>query len=308
MLKLLFYSVLLMGNSLMALESLKLAPGRYVTVENNVQNSSEKVLVMLPGVYRAFDSRDVVIQLAKKKKLNFISINYSLQPESLRLVKSNETPYYVSHQYTREDLAEEVRAVLRKYNLEKPVIVGNSYSASVTTQLLKNDRFELVVETAPMMRFDETNPETVAILNFWKNWLRMNPFAGEVMARQYLLNSFAVYWSPRVDDLLKTYPQYRTPGLKDRLIAGYSHMSLVAEGFDFADQELTAQRRFFIFGEHEEKPRFKLQTAMAKKYEDLTGDSHSAVVIKSAGHIVPNDQPEIYLNILTKLLTKKAGQ
>lgn len=308
MLKLLFCTVLLMGNSLMALESLKLAPGRYVTVENNILNSSEKVLVMLPGVYRAFDSRDNVIKLAKKKNLNFISINYSLQPESLRLVGSHETPFYVSHLYTREDLANEVRAVLKKYKITNPVIIGNSYSASVTTQLLKHDRFDLVVETAPMMKFDETDPETIAILNFWKNWLRMNPFAGEAMARQYLLNSFATYWSPRVDDLLKAYPQYRKPGLKEKMIAGYSHMSLLAEGFDFVSQDLTLQRRFFIFGENEEEARLKLQLVASEKYRNLTGDDQSSVVVKKAGHIVPNDQPEIYLNLLTRLLTNNAGK
>lgn len=302
--KLLFLLILSLGNISFALESLKLAPGRYVTVENNVHSPSERVLVLLPGVYRAFDSRDAVIKLAKKKNLNFISINYSLQPESLRLVSDKETPYYLSHTYAREDLANEVRAVLRKYRIRNPVIVGTSYSASITTQLLKNDRFDLVIETAPMMRFDETDRETVAILNFWKNWLRLNPFAGEAMARQYLLNSFSVYWTPRVDDLLKTYPQYKKPGLREKMISGYSHMSLLAEGFDFTAQDLTAARRFFIFGENEEAPRLTLQLVAANQYEKLTGDTQSSIVIKNAGHVVANDRPELYLNLLSRLLAE----
>jgi pimeloyl-ACP methyl ester carboxylesterase len=182
------------------------------------------------------------------------------------------------------------------------VLVGTSYSASVTTQLLKKDHFDLVVETAPMMRFDETDPQTVAILNFWKNWLRMNPFAGEALARQYLLNSFSSYWIPRVDDLLKTYPQYRKPGLKEKMVMGYSHMSLLAEGFDFSEQDLTAARRFFIFGENEEEGRLKLQLKVAKQYQQLTGDKNSSVVVKGSGHVVPNDAPEQYLKLLKDLL------
>jgi len=166
MFKSLFFIVLLASSLSHALENMKLAPGRYVTVENNILNSKEKVLVMLPGVYRAFDSRDEVIKLAKTQKLNFISINYSLQPESLRLVNGNERPYFETHHYTREDLANEVRAVLKKYKVSNPLIVGTSYSSSITTQLLKSDNYDLVVETAPMMRFDETDPQPVAILNF----------------------------------------------------------------------------------------------------------------------------------------------
>lgn len=304
MLKLLFFAVFLIGNVTWSLETLKLAPGRYVTVENHIVSPQDKVLVLLPGVYRGFDSRDEFIKLAKKQNLNFISLNYSLQPESLRLLGPNETPFYEVHIYTREDLANEVRAVLKKYKITKPVLAGTSYSASVSTQLLKTDRFDLVIETAPMMRFDETDPDTVAILTFWKNWLRMNPFAGEALARQYLLNSFTTYWTSRVDDLLKTYPQYRKPGLREKMIMGYSHMSLLAEGFDFADQDLTASRRFFVFGEHEEEARFKLQLKVAKRYEQLTGDKNSSVVIKGAGHVVPNDAPEVYLRLLKSLLAR----
>jgi len=302
MFRAIFFAVILLGNLSFALEGLKLAPGRYVTVENNLVNPNEKVLVMLPGVYRAFDSRDEVIKQAKKLNLNFISLNYSLQPESLRLIPNNEKPYYETHNYSREDLADEVRAVLKKYRIASPVLVGTSYSASVTTQLLKNDHFDLVVETAPMMRFDETDPQTVAILNFWKNWLRLNPFAGEALARQYLLNSFSTYWLPRVDDLLKTYPQYRKAGLKEKMVLGYSHMSLLAEGFDFADQDLTVARRFFIFGEKEEESRLKLQLKIAKQYQQLTGDKKSSVTVKGAGHVVPNDAPELYLKLLKNIL------
>ncbi len=181
-------------------------------------------------------------------------------------------------------------------------MVGPAPRPSRTPELLNNQSFDLVVETAPMMRFDETDPQTVAILNFWKNWLRLNPFVGEALSRQYLLNSFSTYWSPRVDDLLKSYPQYRKPGLKEMMVMGYSHMSLLAEGFDFADQDLTAARRYFIFGENEEEGRLKLQLKVAKQYEKLTGDANSVVVIKDSGHVVPNDAPQLYLKILKGLL------
>jgi pimeloyl-ACP methyl ester carboxylesterase len=294
--------VLLLSFSAWSLESLKLGPGRYVTVESHIVNPKDKVLILLPGVYRGFDSRDVFIQTALKQNFNFVSLNYSLQPESLRRLKTGEAPYFQTHHYTREDLANEVRAVLKKYKIEKPVLAGTSYSSSVSTQLLKRDRFSLVIETSPMMRFDETDPETVAIMDFWKDWLRLNPFAGEELSRNYLLNCFNSYWAPKVDDLLKTYPQYRKPGFREMMIAGYSQMSLVAEGFDFADQNLAVANRFFILGENEDPNRFKLQLETIKNYEKITGQKDKSIIVKNAGHVVQNDAPEVYLGILRELL------
>jgi len=86
------------------------------------------------------------------------------------------------------------------------------------------------------------------------------------------------------------------------MIMGYSNMSLLAEGFDFSEQDLTKARRYFIFGEKEEDGRRQLQLKTAKEYERLTGDTNSAVVIKGSGHVVPNDAPLLYLKILKGLL------
>jgi pimeloyl-ACP methyl ester carboxylesterase len=302
MVKLISAVLLLVATNAWALESFKMGPGRYVTVESHIVNPNDKVLILLPGVYRGFDSRDIFIQTAVKQNFNFISLNYSLQPESLRLLKNGEAPYFENHHYTREDLANEVRAVLKKYKIQKPVLAGTSYSSSISTELVKKDHFDLVIETSPMMRFDETDPETVAIMTYWKNWLKLNPFVGEELARNYLLNCFNSYWAPKVDDLLKTYPQYRKPGFREMMIAGYSQMSLLAEGFDFADQNLRAANRYFILGENEDPNRFKLQLETIAKYEKLNGQNARSVVVKDAGHVVQNDAPVVYLELLRKLL------
>jgi hypothetical protein len=285
-----------------SLESIKLAPGRYITVENNILNPREKVLVMLPGVYRGFDSRDEVIKMAKKQKLNFISLNYSLQPESLLLISPNERPYFETHSYQRSDLANEVLAVIQEYKIERPILVSLSYSASITSELLKNNNFELVIETSPMMRFDESDPQSVAILTFWKNWLSFNPYIGKELARSYLLNSFRTYWAPRVDDLLKKYPQYHKTGFREVMISGYANMSIVAEGFDFTNQDLTKSRRYFILGEAEEKERFELQLKAVKAYENITGQKNASIIVKGSGHVIPKDAPQVYLDLLRKLV------
>ena len=113
-----FLICLLFAFNVFALESLKIDDGRYVAVENNVLNAQKPTLVFLPGINRGLDARDQFVKMAKKAKLNFVSMHFSLHPESVMMIPKNETPYFKFHKMKAKDLADEVLAVIEAYGIQ----------------------------------------------------------------------------------------------------------------------------------------------------------------------------------------------
>ena len=304
--KLIIASLFLCLNAL-ALESLKIENGRYVAVENNLLDRSKPTLIFLPGINRGLDARDEFLQMAKKDHLNFISIHFSLHPESVLMIPENEMPYFKLHIMGAKDLANEVYAVIKKYKIAKPIIVGLSYSSVITSELAKSGKLKLIIETAPMMRFDESDPSGAQLTSFWKDYLGLNPVFGAQLQDYFLQQVYEKYWSQQIDAILKQYPSYRDNlTVKLNLVSAYAKLSIAVDGFDFSSQDFsTGTKRFFILGEQEEQNRFELQQAAVAKYEEQSGDQDSSYVIPGAGHIIPSDAPKDYLKLIKKVITTR---
>ncbi len=298
-----FIFIFLMCFQALALESVKIDTGRYVAIEKNIVNADETTLVFLPGIFRGFDQRDVFIQQAIKENLSFVSIHFSLQPESLLKIPSTETAYFKTHSYKASDLAAEVLTVIEKLKIKKPIIVGLSYSSAVTTELAKSALFPLIIETAPMIQYDESDPSGAKVTSFWKNYLGLNPFFGPIWTEIYLNQVYETFWSTQVDSLLKSYPEYEKAGLRSEMISAYAKLSVIVDGFDFLKQDFsTGTKRVFILGETEEHNRAVLQQQAIALYEQQSSDHDSSITVNGAGHIVPADSPKTYLKILKKFV------
>jgi len=279
------------------LKSFKIKNGQYMAYESHIVNSEKSTLILLPGINRGLDSRDEVIRLARKMKLNFVSLHFSLHPESLLKIPANETPAFKIQSYSSATLANEVDALITGLNIYKPIIVSLSYSSTVSTELAKLGKYPLIIETAPMIRFDEADPEGGAVTEYWTSFFNLNPFLGPFFSSYFIKSTYTQYWNSKLASILESYPE--TEPVKSLMVAAYTELSYAAHGFDFRKQKFNTNTvRFFILGEQELENRFNLQQEAVSLYQKATARTNSSVVLPGAGHIIPSDVPETYLQIL----------
>ncbi len=288
-----------------SLESLKIQSGRYVAVANNIIDKSQPTLIFLPGINRGLDARDEFVRMAQKQNLNFVTMHFSLHPESVLLIPQGEVPYFKSHTMSAKDLADEVLSVIKKYKIARPIVVGLSYSSVVTSELAATGKFPLIIETAPMIRFDESDPAGAQITTFWKDYLGLNPVLGPIWQDYFLQQVYEKYWNEQINQVLQQYPEHENDALvRSELVSAYAKLSIVVDGFDFSKQDFnTGTKRYFILGEDEDPSRFDLQQSAIALYEQQTGDRNSSAVLKGAGHIVPSDAPKAYLKLIKKIIS-----
>lgn len=284
-------------NEAVKLKSFKVKNGQYVAYQSHVVDSSKATLILLPGINRGLDYRDDVVRQARAMKLNFVSLHFSLHPESLLKIPSNETPAFKLQSYSTATLANEVDALITALKINKPIIVGLSYSSTVTSELAKSGKYPLIIETAPMIRFDESNPEGGAITEYWTNFFNLNPFLGPFFSAYFIKSTYTQYWNERLPSILESYPE--TKPVESLMVSAYTELSYIAHGFDFRKQKFNPNTvRFFILGSEELESRLALQYESVAMYQKATKRTDSAVTLPNAGHIIPSDAPAAYLEIL----------
>lgn len=279
------------------LKSFKVKAGQYVAYESSISDQSKATLILLPGINRGLDSRDEVIRLARKMNLNYVSLHFSLHPESLLKIPASETPAFKIQAYSSANLANEVDALIENLKVNKPIIVSLSYSSTVSAELAKLGKYPLIIETAPMIRFDEADPQGAAVTSWWTNFFNLNPFIGPFFSSYFIRSTYKQYWDSKLSSILQSYPE--TQPVKALMAEAYTELSLASHGFDYRKQKFNENTvRFFILGEKELEARLKLQKEAVGIYEKMTQRSDSTVILANAGHIVPSDVPQTYLQIL----------
>lgn len=285
-----------------SMDVLTLGTGHYVSVESNIVQKDKPVFVLLPGIYRALDQRDAFIQKAIKQKINFISIHTSLHPDSIKEIPQNEKPYFLNKKITAKDLAHEVEAIIAYYEIQQPILVSLSYSSVISSELAQTGKYPLLIETAPMIRSDESNPSGGQLTDFWKNYLAMIPAFGSFWRDMYLNQIYTYYWTKELGDILYKYPDFKTADQQSLLIKSFTALSIAADGFDYSKQTFSSDvKRIYILGKSEDENRFELQKKSILRYQQETGHDKNVIML-DAGHIVPTDAPDAYVKTLKQLL------
>ena len=300
-----FFTVFSLCNFAHALKPLKINDGQYVTYDASfLAGSSASTLIFLPGINRALDNRDAFIQQLKhQKKFNFVSYHTSLHPESLALIPTTQTAYFKLKDVTAQDLADEATTLVEKLKIKNPIFISLSYSSVIANKLAQMNTESIIIEVAPMIRFDEADPEGSQTLSFWKNWFNLFPGVGSIWTKSLLHQAYSHYWSQRVEELAQEDEKYQDPAYKALVVQGYTQLSIAADGFDYRQQELAnSAKRYFILADNEEENRAKLQYELIEKYNSATEQETSPYIIKDSGHIIPSEQPKQYLSILRQIL------
>lgn len=267
----------------------EVSPAQRMAYDSQIVDAKKSTLIILPGIFRGLNRSDKFIQQLVEKKINFVTINFSTQPASVANYDEKQKTYFDGGKnVTSKKFADEVEAVVDALDIKKPLVVTLSYSGSVS-QFLNPVKFPVLIETSPLGRYDE-DPDVKA-LNFVLPWFR------EYYLRQWADKTAAGYVNsdPRLDS-----QENRT-----RMSDGYIAMAKAVETYDMSQQNFaTSPRRVFIFGENEQDERKANQLAAVEVYKKTTGIEVQPIIVKGAGHIVPNDEPEQYIQLLSAFLNK----
>lgn len=307
-------SVLSITLSLQVLSSLALADlkkglisvnsDRSVAYESNIQDENKTTLILMPGIFRGLGSRtkDSLLGLLTNEKMNWVAYHFSGHPESI--IQSGGKNSGIESISTA-DLAEETRQVVKQLKVKKPLIISLSYSSTAASDLTSKDA-KLIVETAPLGRQDESNQMMSPLVEANNSlcagaFAQFNPYCLAWETQKSL--AYQTYWSGVVSSLVKVYPELSDFRLNSKAVSGYVGMAKAVESYDFSKLNFKAgPERIFILGENEESGRSQIQLAAIKAYKEQRGNYPYVFFVKSAGHIVPVDQPQAYLKILNAVI------
>jgi pimeloyl-ACP methyl ester carboxylesterase len=272
--------------------------------DSGIIDANKATLVLLPGIYRGFNRGDKFIQELVKRKINFVTMNFSTQPASVAKYEVGQKTYFDGGEnVTSKGLANEVELLVDALKIKKAIIVTLSYSGSVS-EYLNTEKFPVVIETSPIGRFDESDPDAAASFKAWEDWFKLFPIWGGDAYIQNAKNiAFRNFWGKTARGYASSDPKLGTEENINRMTDGYVGMAKAVEKYDMRNQNFTTSaRRVFIFGENEDGLRKSIQLEAVQKYRDATGIDAKPIIVKNAGHIVPNDQPTDYIDILSAIL------
>lgn len=280
-----------------------ISPQQRVAYDSSIVDANKGTLILLPGIFRGLNRTDEFIKTLITKNINFVTIHFSTQPASVANYDAGKKLYFDGGKnVTSKGLAAEVETVIDTLKIKKPLIVTLSYSGSVT-QYLNAKKYPVVIETSPIGRFDESEPDSAAAFKAWGDWFTL--FGGGIFVQSAKDAAFRDYWGKVALQYTSSDKRLQSPESISRMTDGYIGMAKAVEAYDMREQNFaTSPHRVFIFGENEEDKRKQIQLEAVEKYKKETGISAAPIIIKNAGHIVPNDQPAEFVQILEAILAK----
>lgn len=288
----------------------EISADHHVAFDSEIFDPAATTLVLLPGIFRGLQREDVFVQKLISKKINFVAVHFSTQPASVGTYPPSGSAFFRgAPELSSQVFADEVTAVVRALKIRKPLVVTLSYSASVS-QYLNPRLFPVVVETAPLGRFDENGPESFEMFRFWKQWMSWFPIWGNIIAEATEKNlresAYRSYWGRVAQQYASKDPNLSgSPVATARLTDGYTTMAKMVEKFDLRTQKFVGTPyRIFILGENEEPDLRAIQEEAVRVYQEKVNPASKALIIPGAGHVVPNDQPDLYVRVLEGIIKK----
>lgn len=288
------------------LDFLEVAKGHHVAYDAQIFDSNEPTLILLPGIFRGLERKDIFIKKLIENRINFVTIHFSTQPQSVATYAPQKRLHFDgAPKISSEMFAREVEEVVKYLKVRKPLAISLSYSASIS-QYLDPKIFDLVLETAPIGRFDENDPESAELFKSWQSWLRLFPIWGPIAAEKMKDGAYRTYWSRVAKQYAVRDSRLNNSESLTRLTEGYMTMAKAVESFDLRTQNFVGTPyRLFILGANEEPKRREIQNEAVAIFRKLIDPKAQIAVIPGAGHVVPNDQPDLYLRVLNQVLEKR---
>lgn len=283
--------------------NLNMSKSRVVSFEMiRAKNAKLPTLLFLPGVNRGLLANDEALETMAEKGYGIVTMNFSTQPISVSELTDGVKPDFRTKTYKFSDLTEEVYALsneLKKnFNVKTVIPVSISFSSAVSSTL---ENFPLIIDAVPMTASAAVNPELENYIAYLKAGEIWNPVFGPGITRSLLDQAYYQKWRPQVDSMIENFNL--KVDRKDDMVEGYTVFSRASEGFVW-DLKKTAPttRRVFLFAKDDSESLLKNQLELFLKAMDSTPNA-LAFLVKDSGHVLPNDQPAAYAQILTYLLT-----
>ncbi|MBC7467495.1 MAG: alpha/beta hydrolase [Bdellovibrio sp.] len=284
---------------------IEISPAQHIAYDSAIVDADKATLVILPGVFRGLNRNDEFIKSLIQKKINFVTMNFSTQPASVATYAAEKKTYFDGgSNISSKGFADEVEVLVDTLKIKRPLVITLSYSGSVS-QFLNVSKFPTIIETAPVGLLNDEDQKSAANLQALENWYGT---WGILLAPAYFATkdaNYHQYWQPVAKQYSASDKRLDTDENLKRLTDGYVGMAKAIEKYDMRQQNFkSSPKRVFIFGENEDEVRKKTQLEAVEVYKKQTGLDAKPIIIQGAGHIVPNDKPEEYIQILSAILNK----
>ena len=277
-------------------QTLQLQSGARMMVHSSILDAEKPTLILLPGIYRGYLPNEEILSVFTQKRLNWVSLHFSRHPESV--IAGSQ---FFTGMVTAQELVSEVVQVKKALRIKKPVLISLSFSASLSPYWNKKE-FPILIETAPMGRHDENNPPN-ANYQAWQQWMELFPIWGPWLVQSNEFWTYRAFWLQKVDELSKSHERYSLKRIQ--IAEGLSQLAWSSKGFDIRNQDFkNGPERFWILGQNEDRLRLQLQLEAIQLHKETGFRGTRAYVIPNAGHIVPVEQPEAYVETVKKILRR----
>jgi hypothetical protein len=281
-----------------------ISPNRLISIEvMEAKEASHPTFLFLPGVNRGLLSDEAALQALAEQGFGIVTMNFSTQPFSVSQLPADVSPEFLAKSYSLEELGTEVTALTNelknKYGMKNIIPVSISFSSAVSSTI---PNFPLMIDAAPMSAAAAVNPQLENYRLSLKAAEMFNPIYGPGITRSLLDQTYYTTWSKQVDAIVSHFEL--NADRKPDMIKGYTVLSRAAEGFvwDLKKTKPTT-KRIFILGKKDSSTLLKSQLELVSKALDAGADV-MAFIVNEAGHVIPNDQPQAYANILNYVATQ----
>jgi hypothetical protein len=274
--------------------------GTKLFVVSHIANPNLPTFLLLPGIFRGYLPNDDILKALTSRGHNWVSLHFSRHPESV-LAGSQ----FLTGLASTQELASEVVQVKRALQIKKPILVSLSYSGTLSPYWNRQE-FPVLIETSPMGRHDESK-QTIPAVEAWQQWMNLFPVWGPLVVQTNEFWGYRGYWLQKTEELTQTHARYQP--FKIKIAEGLAQLAWATRGFDIRTQDFAkGPERFWILGANELPVRLRYQMEAVEIHKRTTGQSNRLFLIQNAGHIVPGDQLELYIQTLEKILKRARFQ
>lgn len=258
------------------------------------------IVVLLNGLIYDINRWNPMSEQLAKSGVTVIRLSFAAQPESLLLLKQNESPVFFKDGLELETLADDVSQVLKHHGVKSKVtIVGLSYGGAVATTFAKlnpksvKDLVLLSPLVIPLDRYDSAGQSLRSYLDtvrFWENapcltygWL--NPWL--CTTTDYWYDSF---FNLFYENYLNLRVQRTPPGI-DAAVYKKSvfHLVRAARDYDLRNEVKSLKNVHMVVSGSEEA---KLKVDQLKAWSMIpAAERRSLAEFNGVVHALPDEAP-----------------